>query len=143
MQPVSRIGAVMGFVSRNRRRIGFVWIGFSIVFSALAAYHYYQSTHNIDHFSITVRPKGVQIMGMDVDAPIEEFANKFNNFIDNQNTSSKNLNLASFAGYVVAAFTSLLSAWLELSAGENGDKKAQGGGGDAGDDKGTGILGEE
>lgn len=71
------------------------------------------------HINVPPRPmnrsgshiKGqIFIMGSDVDQPLEDSVNKFNQYVDAQNVSSRNTHRLTAFGYALAALTSLISA---------------------------------
>jgi hypothetical protein len=102
----------------TKERIAVVWAIFAILFGALGVGHYQLAQQNAPHFVLPVRPLAnvgsVQILGMDLDAPIKMFASSFNEYVDAQNESSRRQNLASLVGYVAACLTSIFSFFLEI-----------------------------
>src|SRR5271165_1348542 len=106
----------MNILERTKRRLGIIWLCFAAIFASLSVFHYIQSTKSIAEFTFIHRSGGVsvKVMGMDIDAPFDDFYKKFNAYIETQNISNTNQNLASFAGYIAATLTALLSAAIEL-----------------------------
>lgn len=69
-------------------------------------------------FGITeITPEGspyiVELSGMDVDKPLKDFADDFNEYLDYYNQNNRWNNLMASIGYFVAALTSLFSAKLK------------------------------
>jgi hypothetical protein len=98
--------------------VGGLWLAFAFIFGALAIYHLRQSTLVTPEFHIVARPGAasgqVLIFGMDVDAPLNDFSDQFNLYLQAQNSNSRGQNLAACAGYVMALLTALFSAALEF-----------------------------
>jgi hypothetical protein len=84
----------------------------------LAVHHYHLSHHLMPPMTVTERPFAnnvtARVSGMDLDKPLKDFATNFNNYVTEQNSSWRELNLASFWGYVVAALTAIFSFCQEL-----------------------------
>jgi hypothetical protein len=136
----------MNILERTKQRLGIIWLLFAAIFASLGAYHYVQSTKSIEEFTFVHRPGGgsLKVMGMDLDAPFDDFSKKFNVYIENQNTSSSTQNLASFAGYIAATLTALLSAAIELfSKRDHSNNETESHSDQSGDDKRPGILDEK
>jgi hypothetical protein len=137
-----------GIIKRN---LAIIWFCFAGIFASLGIFHFYQSSQSIEKFTFVHRQNGdggvsvsVKIAGMDVDAPFEDFSKKFNEYIEANNTSNERQNLASFAGYVAATLTALLSAAIELSARRNNcNEKTDGHSNQTPDDKRAGALDEK
>jgi hypothetical protein len=70
--------------------------------------------------SVIGRPFGasvnVQIAGADIDRPLRDFANQFNDYVHVQNSTSHLENMAAMSGYLLAGLTALLSLYLEVMA---------------------------
>jgi hypothetical protein len=108
----------MTWVTQTRLGVGVLWLAFAIIFGALATYHWRQSGLVIAEFHTVARPGAasgsVKMLGMDIDRPLNDFAEQFNAYLREQNSNSRTQNLAAFAGYVLALFTALISAVLEF-----------------------------
>jgi hypothetical protein len=91
---------------------------FALIFGSLAIYHLRQSANQSPRVEITKRlgagQGSVQIFGTDIDKPLQDFAQNFNAYVHNQDETSRNQNLAAFAGYLAAFFTAIFSAFLEF-----------------------------
>jgi hypothetical protein len=85
----------------------------------LASFHFYWSTQGTPNFVLPERPGARQgtviIEGIDVDQPMRDFAASFNGYVDEQNNSSRNQNIASGCGYILAFLTAIFSLYLELA----------------------------
>lgn len=96
-----------------------LWAIFAIMFAGLAFFHFRSAYQTSPHFIPPERPLAqsgsVQVLGMDIDAPMKEFAKSFNSYVDAQNDSSKMQNIASMFGYILASLTALFSLIVEIS----------------------------
>ena len=100
--------------------ISIIWLIFTILFSYLSYYHYQQSKINYPEFKVT-EIKGVKIIagGMSIEQPLRDFAKDFNEYLNKQNKSNEKQNKFSATGYLIAAFTALLSFVLSFEYGQN------------------------
>jgi hypothetical protein len=78
------------------------------------------STQNAPDVQVASRPYSasvsVQIAGADVDQPLRNFASNFNEYVHDQNRTSRLANLAAMFGYILAALTSIVSFLLERAS---------------------------
>jgi hypothetical protein len=100
-----------------------IWLVFAAIFIGMSLFHFYWAFQNMPEFVPPTRPLekmgSVRILGMDVDQPLKEFANSFNNYVRSQNQSSRYQNLLSGIGYIVAFLTALASFWSSRSGEQN------------------------
>lgn len=99
----------------NKQIIAFIWIIFIIIFFILAIFHFKQAGKKINKFEVTKRPMRngtVKIAGLDVDTPLENFAEDFNSYINNYNKLTKRQNIIQGIGYLIAMLVALFSMIL-------------------------------
>jgi hypothetical protein len=91
-----------------------IWFVFAVVFLILGTWHWIESKSAIPPFEITKRADwgSVQILGMSVDKPLEDFARDFNEYLSVQNEASEKANRRAAEGYFVAVLTAVLSMLL-------------------------------
>lgn len=100
--------------------ISIIWLIFTILFFILGRYHWSISKKFIEPFKLSERPwknsGSVQILGADIDQPIKDFSENFNNYLAEQNKLSVRQNRISAFGYWLAsltAFVSMVLVWLQ------------------------------
>ncbi len=101
-----------------------IWFVFALMFATLATHHRKLSQRNIPHFREMPsygRPAEVAFQGgltpKDIDDMVKDFSDRFNDYIDQQNQSSRNLNHWLSIGSWVASTTALVSLimiWIPL-----------------------------
>ncbi len=98
--------------------ISVVWLIFALMFFFLGLYHWNASEKDVPLFKLSERPGknwgSIKVLGSDVDQPVKDFAQDFNNYLDEQNRLSKKQNQRSAFGYWLASLTALVSIFLEL-----------------------------
>jgi hypothetical protein len=103
-----------------RKSLAVIWLAFAVIFSFLAFFHWRLASSAMPPFSVPERPdppnvrRNVIIKDIPIDKLLQDFAVSMNQYVQAQNESSHQSNLLSFCGYVVAAFTALVSAVIEL-----------------------------
>jgi hypothetical protein len=100
------------------RNFAIIWLIFTVLFSTLAGFHWYLSRQFAPDLDVAQRPLSgvgsVQILGADIDKPLREFAAHFNEYVHSQNAASHLENLLAMGGYLLAAFASIVSFFLEV-----------------------------
>ncbi len=86
----------------------YIWLIFTIIFIALARYHFRQSRFKIENIESKANIKTINGTNLG----IAEFISEFNGYIDKQNRSNKEINIVQSVGYLVAAATALFSFFL-------------------------------
>jgi hypothetical protein len=102
----------------------FLWIIFFLIFLYLAIWHLRQANRNMPHVKMKQRPmqrqdspitiKEMTFAGSDLDQPLKDFIDEFNQYVDAQNDSSRKAHRLTAFGYGLAAATSLISAMVVL-----------------------------
>lgn len=87
-----------------------LWIIFSIIFLALAIFHFYQSTRNIPK----LKNKGGIKAFNGIKLGMTEFVEDFGLYVDNNNKTNRITNIIAGTGYLVALCTSIYSYCLSL-----------------------------
>jgi hypothetical protein len=110
-------------MSRIHRFVAFVWLIFAVLFFGMALFHWHlsgQSAPDLVPMSLNGCQNGVCIQnsigGVSIDRPLNDFADKFNEYVHRQNATSHSENLAAMGGYLLAGLTALLSLYLEIAA---------------------------
>lgn len=94
-----------------------IWGIFTVIFLVLSIWHWKRRNKRIAHFEVKERPlnqmPGVQVVakiaGADVDMPIKEFADDFNEYLDDYNKTSREQHVLQAIGYGVASGTAIAS----------------------------------
>lgn len=98
--------------------ISIIWLVFAVLFFMLGLHHWNIAKTNVPPFRLSERPGKdmgtVKILGSDIDQPVKDFANDFNEYLAIQNELSKKQNCRSAYGYWLAALTALVSLFLGL-----------------------------
>ena len=98
--------------------ISIIWLVFVVLFFMLGLYHWNVAKTNVPPFNLSERPGkdmgSVKILGSDIDQPVKDFANDFNEHLTAQNELSKKQNRRSAYGYWLASLTALVSLFLGL-----------------------------
>lgn len=93
-----------------------IWLVFTFIFFALGYLHWEQSKQVIQKIDVTkLLGDGVtiDIKGVSLEKPFEDFADKFNNsYLDQLNKSNSKANHYAAYGYWTASLTSLFSSCL-------------------------------
>jgi hypothetical protein len=101
---------------------GRIWLVFAVIFLLLFFFHIYWAFQTMPEFVLPERPLArfgsAQVLGMDIDKPLKDFADAFNQYVKSQNNSSRNQNLLSGGGYIVAFLTALAS-FIDIHRREN------------------------
>jgi len=85
-----------------------LWIIFSIIFLALAIFHFYQSTRNIPKL---INKGGIKAIN-GVKMGMSEFVEDFGIYIDDNNKLNRTINVVQAFGYFAAFCTSVYSYLL-------------------------------
>ena len=96
--------------------ISIIWLAFALIFGKLCWSHWEKSKQEIPKFKITkVLGGGTDIKrgGVSIEKPFQDFANDFNNYLEQQNKSNFEANRNAAFGYFVASLTSLFAVVLE------------------------------
>jgi predicted PurR-regulated permease PerM len=96
----------------------FIWGIIALTFILSGWFFWRQSSKSISRFQVTERPLAkqgrVEILGADIDKPLKDFADNFNNYIGDYNQKSKEQNRVQAIGYWVASLTAIISLFLSL-----------------------------
>jgi len=106
---------------KARITISVIWAIFAVMFISLAAWHFHASRQQIPHLHIAELVPGGKALAVadltgdsvDVEAPIREFVDKFNQHLTSQNQSNNTMNLIAAFGYFLACLASLVSLLFE------------------------------
>ena len=93
-----------------------IWLVFTLVFVVLACFHFYLALQEIELFNFSGRESltgfvGIggdprkDLIGSDIDQPIKDFIEKFNNYLSKYNKSNFITNVLAAIGYFGAAAT--------------------------------------
>ena len=86
----------------------YIWLIFTIVFIVLATHHFRQARFKMRKIESKAKIKSINGANL----RIAEFISEFNDYIDKQNRSNKEINIVQGMGYVAAAATALFSFFL-------------------------------
>jgi hypothetical protein len=74
----------------------FLWGIIALTFFLSGYFHWRMASKSISHFQVSERPFAKQgkvvVLGADVDKPLKDFTDDFNNYIDDYNQKSKEQN---------------------------------------------------
>ena len=92
-----------------------LWLVLMVLFLVLGLWHLNQFSVAMPPFKVTQRPQGitVEIVGMNIDKPLTDFATDFNAYLAVQNEASRKANLAAAFGYFLAALAAALPIVLQ------------------------------
>jgi len=94
--------------------LSILWLLFTILFAILGRFFWMESRKSFPPFELTPRRGAswgtVEILGTSLDKPLEDFAAKFNAYLQDQNSASVRVNRAAAYSSLLAAATSLASA---------------------------------
>ncbi len=102
--------------------ISIIWFIFGVLFLCLGFSHFAESQKTILPLKITKRAMDkpdasvqvtIEMGGTDLDKPLEDFVNDFNDFLSELNKSSHAANRNTAWGYFFAAIIALISMLLE------------------------------
>lgn len=95
-----------------------LWLIFTLLFLALAIFHFLEARKKIPYYDQLKRPGAgmgsVKILGMDIDQLTINLADGFNSHIDKLNRSNKVINIVQGLGYSLASLTALFSMFLTI-----------------------------
>ena len=95
------------------RCITALWIIFAALFLALAIFHGHAALQTIPQFEAEPSPGVGAIEGVPIaKSGFKKFITEFNLFIDQQNASTRLLNIVAVFGYLAACVIAILSACL-------------------------------
>jgi hypothetical protein len=98
----------MPYMSIGPDAVWWIWLGFTLAFSALAVGHLRAAGQSLPHF-----PRlGAVAKINGLTTGIRETTEALNQHIDRLNADSRRANLLACAGYVLATLTALVSLWL-------------------------------
>ncbi len=101
----------------NQSGISVIWVIFAVFFGILSWCHFDASKRAIPPFQRTPRPWGesgkLELMGSDIDEPLDAFVKDFNGYLVKQNAASRKANKRAGWGYALAALTALFSLALQ------------------------------
>jgi hypothetical protein len=96
--------------------VSIIWLVFVVLFFKLGLYHWNVAKTKVPPFKLRERPGkdmgSVTFLGADIDQPLKDFVDEFNEHLTNQNELSKKQNRCSAYGYWLAALTALVSLFL-------------------------------
>lgn len=73
------------------------------------------SKKNLPHFrTLQLRGGDIRINGVSIQQPLQDFRDQTNQFVDDVNTTNKQLNLAQAVGYFVGFVVALISFYLTV-----------------------------
>ena len=91
-----------------------------VLFLLLGWYHWVKSGETIPKFQVETlvnkNQGSVKIFGTDIDKPLKDFANDFNNYLENQNKLNRKMNQLAACGYFFAALTALVSMVVVIAS---------------------------
>jgi hypothetical protein len=97
-----------------------IWIVFTFIFLVLSCFHFIAATKIIEPFEIIKLKKAKlpgyfvnEYTGVDIQAPLRNFAKDFNQYIEDYNNQSRNQNILAAIGYGIAFLTALISMILD------------------------------
>jgi len=98
-----------------------IWGIFATMFLVLGIYQWKMRGKSIAHFKLSERPMrqqgieaSIKILGSDIDKPLKDFVDNFNDHIDNLNQTSSKQHKAQAIGYWVASATAIFSLNLAI-----------------------------
>jgi hypothetical protein len=108
-------GSTIVYVPKARRveepmLLSIIWLAFTVVFLALGVRHWRESRTAISELKNTIRVASV--IGIPTATGTKEFVDQVNEFVKEFNARSSGANRLAALGYLAAAGTALLSAWL-------------------------------
>lgn len=90
--------------------LSIIWLAFTVVFLALGVRHWRESRAAVPELGNTIR--AARVIGMSTVTGTKEFVDQVNEFVKEFNARSSGANRLAALGYLAAAGTALLSAWL-------------------------------
>jgi len=106
---------------KARITISVIWGIFAVMFISLATWHFHASRQHIPQLQIAELVPGGKALAVadltgeavDVEAPVREFIDKFNDYLASQDKSNQTMNQIAAFGYFLACLASLVSLLLE------------------------------
>ncbi len=103
--------------------ISVIWLAFALLFFVLGRAHWIEAEMSIPSFEVTkhayeLSGSGfkleIDVGGSPLDQPFENFAEDFNEYLEEQNQSASASNRRAAWGYFLASATAIVSLLLEL-----------------------------
>ncbi len=103
--------------------ISVIWLAFALLFFVLGRAHWIEAETSIPPFEVTKRAYElsgsgfkleIDVGGTPLDQPFENFAEDFNEYLEEQNQSASASNRRAAWGYFLASATAIVSLLLEL-----------------------------